>query len=81
MATLKELKWAITGGSSQLSRSLLDLLDEEGVPYIAWSHQVLDVADESSISVIKENSPDLLTNVLLGQMSMRLRSFQIKLLG
>ena len=57
MATFKEMKWAITGGSGQLSRSLIDLLDREGVPYTAWSHQDLDVADESSISVIKENSP------------------------
>ena len=56
------MKWAITGGSGQLSRSLIDLLDREGVPYTAWSHQDLDVADESSISVIKENSPDLLIN-------------------
>ena len=56
------MKWAITGGSGQLSRSLIDLLDREGVPYTAWSNQDLDVADESSISVIKENSPDLLIN-------------------
>ena len=56
------MKWAITGGSGQLSRSLVDLLDKEGVPYIAWSHKDLDVADDSSISVIKEMSPDLLIN-------------------
>ena len=62
MAASKEMKWAITGGSGQLSRSLVDLLDKEGVPYIAWSHKDLDVADDSSISVIKEISPDLLIN-------------------
>ncbi len=62
VAAFKEMKWAITGGSGQLSRSLVDLLDKEGVPYIAWSHQDLDVADESSVSVIKDNSPDLLIN-------------------
>ena len=62
MAASKEMKWAITGGSGQLSRSLLDLLDQEGFPYIAWSHQDLDVADESSVSVIKDHSPDLLIN-------------------
>lgn len=62
MAAFKEMKWAITGGSGQLSRSLVDLLDKEGVPYIAWSHKDLDVADDSSISVIKEISPDLLIN-------------------
>ena len=56
------MKWAITGGSGQLSRSLVDLLDKEGVTYIAWSHKDLDVADDSSISVIKETSPDLLIN-------------------
>ena len=62
MAAFKEMKWAITGGSGQLSRSLVDLLDKEGVPYIAWSNKDLDVADDSSISVIKETSPDLLIN-------------------
>ena len=62
MAAFTEMKWAITGGSGQLSRSLVDLLDKEGVPYIAWSHKDLDVADDSSISVIKEMSPDLLIN-------------------
>ena len=62
MAAFKEMKWAITGGSGQLSRSLVDLLDKEGVPYIAWSHKDLDVADDSSISAIKETSPDLLIN-------------------
>ena len=62
VAAIKEMKWAITGGSGQLSRSLVDLLDKEGVPYIAWSHKDLDVADDSSISVIKEISPDLLIN-------------------
>lgn len=62
MAAFKEMKWAITGGSGQLSRSLVDILDKERVPYIAWSHKDLDVADDSSISVIKETSPDLLIN-------------------
>jgi dTDP-4-dehydrorhamnose reductase len=62
VAAFKEMKWAITGGLGQLSRSLVDLLDKEGVPYIAWSHKDLDVADDSSISVIKEISPDLLIN-------------------
>jgi dTDP-4-dehydrorhamnose reductase len=62
VAAFTEMKWAITGGSGQLSRSLVDLLDKEGVPYIAWSHKDLDVADDSSISVIKEMSPDLLIN-------------------
>lgn len=62
MAAIKEMKWAITGGSGQLSRSLVDLLDKEGVPYITWSHKDLDVADDSSITVIKETCPDLLIN-------------------
>jgi len=62
VAAIKEMKWAITGGSGQLSRSLVDLLDKEGVPYITWSHKDLDVADDSSITVIKETCPDLLIN-------------------
>jgi len=56
------MKWAITGGSGQLSRSLVDLLDKVGIPYITWSHKDLDVADDSSITVIKETCPDLLIN-------------------
>ena len=62
MEAFKEMRWAITGGSGQLSRSLVDLLDKEGVPYITWSHKDLDVADDSSITVIKETCPDLLIN-------------------
>lgn len=62
MAAIKEMKWAITGGSGQLSRSLVDLLDKEGVPYITWSHKDLDVADDSSVTLIKETCPDLLIN-------------------
>ena len=62
MEAFKEMKWAITGGSGQLSRSLVDLLDKEGVPYITWSHKDLDVAADSSITVIKETCPDLLIN-------------------
>jgi len=62
VAAIKEMKWAITGGSGQLSRSLVDLLDKEGVPYITWSHKDLDVADDSSITLIKETCPDLLIN-------------------
>jgi len=62
VAAIKEMKWAITGGSGQLSRSLVDLLDKEGVPYITWSHKDLDVADDSSIKVIRETCPDLLIN-------------------
>lgn len=62
VAAIKEMKWAITGGSGQLSRSLVDLLDKEGVPYITWSHKDLDVADDSSVTLIKETCPDLLIN-------------------
>lgn len=62
VATFKEMKWAITGGSGQLARSLVDLLDAEGVPYLAWSHKDLDVADNSSISIIKQFAPNLLVN-------------------
>ena len=38
------------------------MLVKEGVPYITWSHKDLDVADDSSITLIKETCPDLLIN-------------------
>lgn len=62
MAAFEKMKWAITGGSGQLARSLVDLLDQENLPYRAWGHSELDVTDISCISKIEEYSPDLLVN-------------------
>lgn len=62
MEALEKMKWAITGGSGQLAKSLVDLLDQENLPYRAWSHSELDITDISSISKIEEYAPDLLVN-------------------
>ncbi len=62
MAAFKKMKWAITGGSGQLARSLVDFLDQENLPYRAWSHSELDITDISCVSKIEEYSPDLLVN-------------------
>ncbi len=62
MAALEKMKWAITGGSGQLARSLVDLLDQENLPYRAWGHSELDITDISCISKIEEYAPDLLVN-------------------
>ena len=56
------MKWAITEGSGQLARSLVDLLDQENLPYKAWGHSELDITDISCVSKIEEYSPDLLVN-------------------
>jgi len=62
VAAFEKMKWAITGGSGQLARSLVDLLDQENLPYRAWGHSELDITDISCISKIEEYSPDLLVN-------------------
>ena len=62
MAAFEKMKWAITGGSGQLARSLVDLLDQENLPYRAWGHSELDITDISCISKIEEYAPDLLVN-------------------
>lgn len=60
MASIKEMKWAITGGSGQLARSLVRVLDDRGDSYIAWRKSDLDVADKSSIKTIKAAAPKIL---------------------
>ena len=62
MAAFEKMKWAITGGSGQLARSLVDLLDQENLPYRAWGHSEIDITDISCVSKIEEYSPDLLVN-------------------
>ena len=62
MATSKEMKWGITGGSGQLARSLVDLLSKEGVQYVAWDHSEVDIGDPSSIEKISGCQPSVLIN-------------------
>lgn len=56
------MKWAITGGSGQLARSLVNLLSEAAIPHFAWNHVELDVSDPISIPKILEFQPSVLVN-------------------
>ena len=62
MATSKEMKWGITGGSGQLARSLVDLLSTKSIEHIAWSRAELDITDSSCITSIGDYRPDILVN-------------------
>lgn len=62
MATTKEMKWGITGGSGQLAQSLGEILTKKGINYIKWNHDQIDIADSISIRKISEFQPDVLVN-------------------
>lgn len=62
MASIKEMKWGVTGASGQLAKSLTDLLNLREVSYVAWDKSGLDITNKSSISLIVEASPDVLIN-------------------
>lgn len=62
MATIKKLKWGITGGSGQLAQSLIRLLDEQGQSFQTWDHVALDVSNGSSIRVVENSNVDVLVN-------------------
>ena len=56
------MKWAITGGSGQLGRSLARVLDDRGFSYISWSKKDLDITDKSATKVIEQANPKFLIN-------------------
>lgn len=56
------MKWAITGGSGQLGRSLARVLDDRGFSYISWSKKDLDITDNSATKVIEQANPKVLIN-------------------
>ena len=62
MASIKEMKWAITGGSGQLGKSIAEKLVNFQIPHVSWSHSELDISQESSIAIIEAESPDVLIN-------------------
>ena len=62
VAPIKEVRWAITGGAGQLARSLVDLLDEQGVTYRAWGKKDLDISMLESASQIRGFSPSVIVN-------------------
>ena len=62
MASVKDLKWGITGGSGQLAKSLVNLLNQREIPHIAWSRADLDISDLTAINKIKESKISVLIN-------------------
>ena len=62
MASVKDLRWGITGGSGQLAKSLVDLLNQREIPHIAWSRADLDISDLTAINRIKESKISVLIN-------------------
>ncbi len=62
VASIKEMKWAITGGSGQLGRSLARVLDDRGFSYISWSKKDLDITEKSATKVIDQANPHVLIN-------------------
>lgn len=62
MASVKDLRWGITGGSGQLAKSLVNLLNQREIPHIAWSRADLDISDLTAIDKIKESKVSVLIN-------------------
>lgn len=62
MASVKDLRWGITGGSGQLAKSLVNLLNQQEIPHIAWSRTDLDISDLTAINKIKESKISVLIN-------------------
>lgn len=56
------MKWGITGGSGQLSRSLIDQLESQGQTFEAWSHHDLDVSKPESVNTIANSNIKVLIN-------------------
>jgi dTDP-4-dehydrorhamnose reductase len=62
VASVKDIKWGITGGSGQLAKSLVNLLNQRGIPHIAWSRADLDISDLTAINKMKESKISVLVN-------------------
>ena len=62
VASVKDLKWGITGGSGQLAKSLVNLLNQRGIPNIVWSRTDLDVSDPIALNEIKKSGISVLVN-------------------
>lgn len=62
VASIKEMKWAITGGSGQLARSITDLLKSQGINHHAWSHRELDISNPEEIKKILKFQPTVIVN-------------------
>lgn len=62
VAAVEKMKWAITGGSGQLAKSLSELLASKHIEFAAWGHKEVDISKTSSMQVIADFRPDVLVN-------------------
>lgn len=56
------MTWAITGGSGQLARSLVVLLEKQGINHHAWSRSELDISKSEEVKQIVEFQPTIIVN-------------------
>jgi dTDP-4-dehydrorhamnose reductase len=62
VAPIKEMMWAITGGSGQLARSLVDLLEKQGINHQSWSRIALDISKPQDLKKITDVDPTVIVN-------------------
>jgi dTDP-4-dehydrorhamnose reductase len=56
------MSWLLTGGSGQLATTLAQLLDREGISFVAPSKSELDITQTSSIDKMIDLKPSLIVN-------------------
>jgi dTDP-4-dehydrorhamnose reductase len=56
------MSWLLTGGSGQLATTLAQLLDREGISFVAPSKSELDISQTSSIAKMIDLKPSLIVN-------------------
>jgi dTDP-4-dehydrorhamnose reductase len=56
------MSWLLTGGSGQLATTLAQLLDREGISFVAPSKSELDITQTSSIAKLIDLKPSLIVN-------------------
>ena len=63
MATIKEIKWLILGGSGQLGRAMGDLLKRNVCDYTSLNHRELDILDRQAVQkTLKRIKPTIVVN-------------------
>jgi dTDP-4-dehydrorhamnose reductase len=62
VAPIKEMMWAITGGSGQLARSLVDLLEKQGINHRSWTRTDLDISKPQELEKISHFNPTVIVN-------------------
>ena len=62
VAPIKEMTWAITGGSGQLAQSLVNLLEKQGINHCSWSRIDLDISKPQELKKISDFNPTVIVN-------------------